>query len=84
MKYHICIGCLVKIPANKKMWKFSPHIQTICDYCFFDVGDILRIKPKKKKYEVLRQYQVKAMMLRVNEAGNFGESPYPWKNKKHK
>ncbi len=82
MKYHVCIGCLVRIPVSKKMWEFSPHIPTICDYCFFDVGEIITKLKGIEKWKVLRQYQVKAMMLRINEAGKFAESPHPWEKKR--
>ncbi len=64
--YHTCIGCLSKIEITKKYWDFCKQKEaTVCDYCFFDVGDILKFKGKTK-WNLLRQYQVKATMLREN------------------
>ncbi len=82
MKYHICIGCLAKIPVTKKGWELSPHIQTVCDYCFFDVSKIITKVKGKKRFVLLKQYQTKHMMLRENNAGKFAASPYEWENKK--
>jgi len=82
MKYHICIGCLVEIPVKKEWLDHPHHVQTICDYCFFDVGEIITKFKGTKRWKLLRQYQVKHMMLRVNIAGKFLQSPYPWRNKR--
>ena len=56
--FHVCIGCLVKIPITKQWWEeMKRQKATVCDDCFFDIADIVDKHEGKERIMLIKAYQ---------------------------